>query len=209
MSKLIIVLTALILKSCAPQDKQTKKSIEQERSLKDEVETRFELSGYNEALGLIFIYNNQLMAEIKVNNEVISNSLSDPISQTFKSNYYFLNDTLVIDGAFGLWGGTGFSIKIADNDTNVYHLVAADEFPIYAYSRNDSMRYRLDVPCSSSYIQLEGQALKNDTNFIYGYVEFNSNEYFQIINDSISSIESKFKVYFKSAYLDLKKLNLD
>lgn len=71
----------------------------------------------------------------------ISLKEQDNKSTVFKSFYYWQGDTLAIDGAFGLFGGTGFSIKIVKDNATLYHMLASDDFPSYAYKEKRQFNF--------------------------------------------------------------------
>ena len=120
------------------------------------------------------------------------------------------NDTLGIDGAFGLFGGIGFSIKIINGKAKLYHMLSADDFPYYAYEENDDLIFRLEVPCNETEIILSEipDSISNQT--IYGYVAFKSDNYY-ISSGSADGQEilprkrqsADMKIYFKSSKLNL------
>lgn len=182
-------------------------------NIKNEVEKNIKStqSGYipKEMEGMM--YENILIAEIfeddKPKTVITSNENKKSI---FKSFYYWQNNTIGIDGAFGMYTGIGFSIKIENNKATVYHLLSADEIPSYAYTEKDNLIYRLEVPCTETKIILSEIPDNKKQQIIYGYVEFKSNNYYQS-NGSIDEKEisprkkerANMKIYFKSIYLEL------
>ena len=114
-----------------------------------------------------------------------------------------------IDGAFGLFGGTGFSIKIIKGKATLYHMLASDEFPSYAYSEKDSLIFRLEIPCTDTKIVLSEIPDKTKKQVIYGYVEFKSGDYYAS-SGSVDGQEilprkkqrANMRIYFKSAHID-------
>ena len=76
------------------------------------------------------MYQNRLFLELYQNDKlVISMKDSAPVSLIFKSFFYWSHDTLSIDGAFGMWEGMGFTIRIVNNKATLYNMLSADEFP--------------------------------------------------------------------------------
>ena len=152
------------------------------------------------------IYNNRIIGEFYQNDKLIfSSEDSTERNLVFKSFYYWQNDTLVIDGAFGLFTGIGFSLKIHNGKTTLYHMVASDETPGYAYKESDTLTYRLEIPCTETKTILSEIPDSTKKQMIYGYVEFTSSEYYE----TIGSVDGKeflprikdrvnMKIYFRS-----------
>ena len=123
----------------------------------------------------------------------------------FKSFYYWVGDTLEIDGAFGMFTSFGFSIKVAKGKATVFHLLSADENPYYAYHEKDSLLFRLEVPCTDTKIILSALPVPAKEQTIFGYVEFKSDDYYQS-SGSVDGQEilprnkerANMKIYFKS-----------
>ena len=133
--------------------------------------------------------------------------------QVFKSFFYWTGDTLKIDGAFGLFTGIGFSIKIYNNKATLYHLLSSDENPCFAYNETDSITFRLNVPCNDTKIILSETPDSTKNHTIYGCVEFKSKDFYQsgmIINgketEKRNKMRSNMKIYFKAKKLDFSKL---
>lgn len=155
------------------------------------------------------VYNNTMIGEMYENDKQIVSLTSDLNKKSaFRSFYYWQGDTLGIDGAFGMYTGVGFSIKIIENNAVIYHLLSADNNPSYAYQERDNLKFRLEVPCSDTKIILSELPDFTNAQTIYGYVEFKSESYYQ----SKGSVEGEevlprkkekanMKIYFKSIKL--------
>jgi hypothetical protein len=180
-------------------------------NIKTEVEKNITPSEFGAGQDKILIYNNRMLLDF-YEDDKLSNSIKeqDNKSTVFKSFYYWQGDTLGIDGAFGLFGGTGFSIKIIKGNATLYHMLASDQFPSYAYKEKDSLVYRLEVPCTDTKIVLSEMPDSTKNQTIYGYVEFKSGDYYAS-NGSADGQEilprkkqrANMRIYFKSAKLDL------
>lgn len=180
-------------------------------NIKTEVEKNITPSEFGVGQENNLIYNNRMLLDLYENDKLsISLKEQDNKSTVFKSFYFWQDDTLRIDGAFGLFGGTGFSIKIIKEKATLYHMLASDDFPSYAYKEKGSLIFRLEVPCSETKILLSEipDSIKNQT--VYGYVEFKSGDYYA----SSGSADGKeilprkkqranMRIYFKSVKLDL------
>lgn len=124
-------------------------------NIKPEVEKNISASEFGAGQDKFLIYNNRMLLDFCEDDKLnISLKEQDNKTMVFKSFYYWLGDTLGIDGAFGLFGGTGFSIKLIKGKATLYHMLASDDFPSYAYNENDSLIFRLEVPCTDTKIIL-------------------------------------------------------
>ena len=180
-------------------------------NIKTDVEKNISTSAFGAGQDQLLIYNNLMLVDFYEDDKLIFTFKDqDKKSTVFKSFYYWKGDTICIDGAFGLFGGTGFSTKITKSNATTYHMLASDEFPSYAYNEKDSLMFRLEVPCTDTKIVLSEipDSTKNRT--IYGYVEFKSGDYFAS-RGSLDGQEilprkkqrANMRIYFKSAKLDL------
>lgn len=180
-------------------------------SIQEEVESNISESNYGMFSQFMLIYENKLIGEFYEDDKLIGTiSEEDNRMNTFKSSYYWRGDTVVIDGAFGLFGGIGFTMKIVNGKATVYHLLFSDDFATYAFNEKDSLQFRLEVPCKETVMVIsEIPDIKNKQT-IYGYVEFESDDYY-----SCSALASgkeikprkkqrtNMKIFFKSGFLDL------
>lgn len=151
------------------------------------------------------IFENMVTMEFYENDSLILSTQDNPKSIMFKSFYLWSGDTLVIDGAIGLFGGGGFSVQIVNNKATVYHMLSSDDFPTYAYGEKTKLLDRLEVPCNDVKVILSEIPTKDKSNVIYGYVEFKSDNYFtsQGTTDGKefkprTKSRSNMKMYFRS-----------
>jgi hypothetical protein len=174
-------------------------------SIKEEVEEHTSSMPFG---GGMVVCNNASYFTVYENDKVTAKT--DGEQQPFKSFYYWNKngDTLHIDGAYGLFGGFGFTIQVVKGKASVYHLLASDEFPSYSYNEKDSLIFRLEVPCTDSQIVLSEIPDSVKKPIIYGFVEFKSKEYFfseGTMNDEEILPRKKqrmdMKIYFKSGYV--------
>ena len=178
-------------------------------SIRAEVKKRMENSKDFSALkDDMQIYNNPVLAEFYENDKLMFTSKDKKINRVFKSFFYWENDTLKFDGAFGLFTGLGFTIEIYKNNALLYHLVSSDESPIYSYKEKGSLISRLEVPCTDTKIVLSEMPDSTQTQVVYGYVEFKSGNYYAS-NGAVNGVEesprkklrANMKIYFKSSML--------
>lgn len=160
----------------------------------------------------LLIYNSPMMVDLYEEDSLkASVKEEDKKSTVFKSFYYWRGDTLSIDGAFGLFGGTGFSVKLVNGQAKVYHMLASDNFPTYAFTKNDSLCSRIEVPCTDTKLILSAVPDRIQKQIIYGYVEFKSENYYVIggFADGKELLPRKkqranMRIYFKSAVVELE-----
>lgn len=211
MKKLITCLLTILIACTTYGQRNANRSINGlmiDPGVKDEVEkhiSRLRLENMpNEAEDLV--YNNTIIGEMYENDKQIV-SLTSALNKksVFRSFYYWQGDTLGIDGAFGMYTGVGFSIKVVRNNAVLYHLLSAGENPSYAYQERDSLKFRLEVPCSDTKIILSELPDFTNAQTIYGYVEFKSESYYQSkgLVDGEEVLPRKkekgnMKIYFKS-----------
>lgn len=152
------------------------------------------------------IFENSLEFDFYENDSLVGSSQGKPKAILFKSFYFWKEDTLIIDGAIGLFGGGGFSIQIANGKATVYHMVSSDNFPTYAYGENTQVIFRLDVSCHHVKAIVSEIPIKGTGKVIYGYVEFESEDYYSAQGTEAAprkKSRSNMKMYFKSGELKL------
>jgi hypothetical protein len=211
---LIIIITfCSTLYSCGQSTKENSTGgLTIDPNIKTEVEKNISTSEFGAGQDKILIYNNLMLVDFYEDDKLnISLKEQDNKSTVFKSFYYWQGDTLGLDGAFGLFGGTGFSIKIIKGKATLYHMLASDDFPSYAYKEKDSLIFRLEVPCTDTKIVLSEIPDSTKNQVVYGYVEFKSGDYYASSGSADGQEilprkkqRANMRIYFKSAKLDLK-----
>jgi hypothetical protein len=183
-------------------------------AIKGEAEKNFKSAGKydeinNSNVGFQ-IFENDLEFEFYENDSLILSTEGKPRGILFKSFYLWEGDTLTIDGAIGLFGGGGFSIKIVDSKATVYHMLSSDDFPTYAYGEKSELIDRLEVPCNDTKAIVSEIPIKGAGKIIYGYVEFKSEDYYSSQGtvdgkelDPRKKSRANMKMYFKSGELKL------
>ena len=160
------------------------------------------------------IYTNLMDATFFEEDTTLTITAKDSVKRIFKCFHFKRKDTIGINGAYGMFGGMGFYIKIANYKAQLYHMLAADDYPYYAYSLADSAKFRLEVPCKNSVIILSKVPNFEKGEILYGYVEFESLPYYSIkfapeVNgkkvgaDRRIEHRANMKIYFKSTELEL------
>jgi hypothetical protein len=205
MKKALIYLFAIIFTACGAEKVE---GIVIDPSIRGDVEQR---TGNPADLGPadgMLIYQSTIVVDFYENDELITSIReADNRKDMFKSWYNWYKDTLWIEGAFGMFTGIGFTLKISNNRATLFHMVSTDDMPAYGYTETDSLRYRLEVPCSETKIILSEIPDSVNRPLIYGYVEFKSDEYYfcRFGGDHAASREKQradMKIYFRSGYME-------
>lgn len=203
MKYLLTVLTGAMLWACN-QARVT--GIEIDPAIQQEAEKKFTaIKGSDQSNVKHLFYENPVAFEFFEDDSLVLSSEGQFIEQQFKSFYLWKNDTLLIDGSIGWFGGGGFAIEVVNNKATVYHMLSADDFPVYAYGENTDLLYRLQVPCTDVKAVISELPEKGKNRLIYGYVEFKSGDYYLEANINEDKAprrkksRSNMKMYFKSA----------
>ena len=211
-SIIAIFFICLTLTACGQtKDSKTIEGLTLNPSIKQEVEKHIETSKDYEMFGdKMQVYLNSGDIQAYENDSLIFSSKFGENKAPFKSFYLWNGDTLIIDGAVGIWGGIGFGIEIANNKARLYHMLSSDDFPSYSYGENDSLIFRLEVPCTDTKIVLSEIPDATKKQIIYGYIEFKSSSYFASSGSTNGQenlprqkLKNNMKLYFKSGKLDL------
>lgn len=215
MNKIFTILCFLIIiNSCDNRKQQSTSTFEVSYTINKEVESKISKSDFgNSAKDAFEIYNNTLIADLYENDSLVMSTKMEKKQMPFKSFYYSRNDTLTIDGAYGIFGGFGFSIEIVEGIPIVYHMAAGDNNPIFSMSKDGELEFRIEVPCAETKLTISNISKPKEEKPIYGVVEFKSNEYYQsgpIVQgkeiEDRTKIRMNMTIYFKSNYLDLDKM---
>lgn len=145
------------------------------------------------------VFYNDLIAEyFQEDTLILSTRNTSSDNRPFKAFYYWRNDTLHIEGGFGFFSIFGFSVQVNNNKAKVNHLLSSDKLPSYKFDPDDIFRLRLEVPCHNSKFELSSplEKIKNQT--IYGLVEFESGEYYQIHRGVLKKSRMNMTIYFKA-----------
>lgn len=213
--KPLIVLSSLFFVcSCM----QTNRNVEQVDSMtidpkiKTQAEKNIEdFAEFDAFRGFMEVYNTSFLIDSYENDSSVMFNNDPRKKNLFKSFYHWINDTLTIEGSFGLFGGGGFSLKIKDDEATLYHLISSEDFPSYAYTAKSPLEDRLEVPCTNTRIVLSEIPDSVNVQLVYGYVEFKSTEFYSLDTENDRRIKKRnnMKIYFRSSFLDLdaKKKN--
>jgi len=212
--KYLTLILGLILISCSNGQKKNEiDGLKIDPNIKSEVEKYIVDQPEFESFGeLMQVYGNSLYVESYENDSLIVSTTDYSKKLPFKSFYLWNKDTLGINGAYGLFGGTGFYIKIVDKKAELFHMLSSDDFPTYAYKENDSLIMRLEVPCSDTKIILSEIPDSTKNQLIYGLVEFKSNNFYSASGAFREGEEPKkkktrnnMKIYFRSGLLKMNE----
>ena len=143
-----------------------------------------------------FFYSNRYMVEVYFNDTLFGSTYNKSNSDPFKSNYSWSNDTLKINGRFGLFETIGFEIKIYNDTLSVIATVKDNEG--YKNNITDSISPFLQIPTTESKVILSDTPKNVKGQILYGYVEFKTaNVFFQQANEK-RRVRQNMKAYFKS-----------
>lgn len=208
--KYLTFLFLVTLLSCSKaQNNCAIKGLTIDPNIKSEVEKHIiEQPEFEKYSNFMQLYGNGLHVESFENDSLVFVTTDFSKKLPFKSFYLWNKDTLSINGAYGLFGGTGFYIKIADNKAQVFHMLSSDDFPTYAYKKNDSLMMRLEVPCYDTKIILSEMPDATKNQIIYGYVAFKSKNFYSATGVILEDEEperkktrNNMKIYFRSGLL--------
>lgn len=179
-----------------------------EEKAKEQFEDSEQFKEFNK---ILLLYMNSGEVQSYLNDSLITNRTFEDEKIPFKTFHLWQNDTLTINGGFGIWGGVGFGIEIVNKKARLYHMLSSDDFPTYSYSEKDSLIFRLEVPCNKTKIvvsDLPDSTVQNQ--IIYGYIEFESEPFYSSAGSADGEeilprqkIRNNMKLYFKS-----KKINM-
>ncbi|MBC2843586.1 hypothetical protein [Winogradskyella flava] len=165
---------------------------------------------------LFFVYDNVLLLDNYESDSITFSTKNQERRMPFKSFFLKKNDTISIDGAYGLFGGFGFSLKIVNEEPILYHMLSGDDFPIYSRTKDGKLHFRIEVPCTETEIILSKipDAIENEV--IYGMVKFKSDIYYSassvngdIEPDNLQENQVGMTIYFKSRYFDFEDFRKD
>jgi hypothetical protein len=209
-----LVLMSLTFWSCGQSKSSIISGLTISPLIKDKAEKHFrkmdEFEKVNTSNMGFQIFENNVEFEFYENDSLIISTQGKPRSMLFKSFYSWEGDTLTIDGAIGLFGGGGFSIKVVNGKATVYHMLSSDDSPTYAYEVKTELIDRLEVPCHNVKAIVSEIPMKGASKIIYGYVEFKSENYYSS-QGTVDGKElrprkksrSNMKMYFKSGELKM------
>ncbi len=213
MKNIFYALAILIgIQSCGPANDKSVSIFEIDKAVESKVEEMISESKFgNQVQETFLIYDNILITDYYEDDSLVMSTKKNKQKMPFKSFFYARNDTVTIDGAYGLFGGFGFSIKFIDDKPIVYYMAAGDDFPTYSMTKDGGLEYRIEVPCTNTKLTLSSIPELKEEEIIYGMVEFESGEYYQ----SGASVDGKeiedrkkirvdMKIYFKSKFLDVE-----
>ena len=196
-----MIILLLIFCSC---NQQETKEFTIDAGIKDKVKNKIK---YSELLGKeeeSFFYETEVYMEYFEDDKLEASITGKSNNTAFRSFYFKRNDTLSIMGAYGMFDGSGFSVKIYEGEAEVYALVTSGETPYYSLNEEGERKARLDVPSIKSKLILSEYPDVAKTNPIYGYVEFESAEFYSGLDgDNQTKERFNMKVYFKSIHFEL------
>lgn len=208
MKHFILTSIVMILISCSEQNSSSPII---DASIKEEAKKHFSTTPFSDQVGqLIMLYKNDIEIEYSEDGQIVKTmKLDDPNPTLFKSNLTAKEDTLIIGGLYGLWGGSGFRINLLNEEYQIVHLTNSDEFPSYSNTREGEYQYLLKTPCKNTKLILSKEPSKFETDTIFGYIEFESEKYFaspgSVDGKELGprkEISLKMKAYFQTKWVN-------
>tara|TARA_Y100000739_G_C20411968_1_gene374899 strand:+ start:60 stop:689 length:630 start_codon:yes stop_codon:yes gene_type:complete len=209
MKHLLSILALAIFISCSNKNSSL---LVIDPSIKNEAKEHFSISKYGNNIQGLMLYENDMGIEYFESNKLLKSiKLKEQNKSTFKSYFTSKQDTLYINGLYGLWGGSGFSIKIINGQPKLFHVANSDNFPSYSTTKNGDYKQFVEIPCKNTKIILSKEPVKNEKDTIFGYVEFNSVNYFVFPGSADGKelgprkeISINMKTYFQTKWVELK-----
>ncbi len=199
---LVFVFLFIVFISCGRETDNLDSNINFDKNIKKKVEEKIAVSEiFGDFADSLTIYDNTVILDYFENDSLVTYAQKDK-KIPFVSVFYSEKNILTIDGLYGVFAGFGFSIKIKENKGTVFYLLESRDSPQYSLSKNDSLQYRLEVPCLKANITLTKIPELKEGEIIYGMVELESDNYYQ--KNSIKKFRANMKIYFKSMFFDKK-----
>jgi hypothetical protein len=194
MMKKIAVILVLFLNSC----QQKTEGFRIDKTIQKEVEERTKSTEFSSSTNETFLYETSADIEFFEDGEVEYDSKGE-IKTMFRSYYYEQEGVISIVGAYGMFDGFGFSIKIQDNKATVYALVSSGDLPNYSLTEDGKREAKLEVPCTNAKLILSKYPEVKNNDPIYGYVEFESQDFYSGLEyQNQTQQRLNMKVYFKA-----------
>ena len=194
---LYAIFTVLILSGNVVGQKKNNLSINS--SVKEKALAVTRPSRYDKPDDSKLTYNNLMQAETFVNDTLIS-TVTKSRMDIFKSYYYWNNDTLIIEGGFVLWSNYSFSAKVLNNKVFISQLVRSDDYRLDNYKAGTD-KIRNEIQCISSKLILEKTPLKSANFKIYGYIEFEGDNHFAIMDKNPLQEKNVFRDNLKFYFI--------
>ena len=158
--------------------------------------------------GEFLIYQTTLLADYYEYDTLLTSTKPEGRPFPFRSFFYKNDDTLSIDGAYGMFGGFGFSIQFIGDQPVVYHLAAGDESPAHSFTEDGELQFRLLVPCTNAELTLSRMPKAGELETRYGRVAFESRSYYESAGFSNGKeirprrkVSMDMEIFFKADYL--------
>ena len=177
-------------------------------SVVSQAESRFAPSSFPYLNSEVLIYKNRVEGDFYKNDTLSKVSEEMNLMLDFRSYYYVQNDTLVLEGLYGIEFSFGFTMKIYKSKmVSIHYLNSSDITPVYAYTASDTLQNRLEVASSVSEIIFSDYP-KEEGRIIYGYLDLQSEEFYSLddqygVSDVRNKEKVRLKMYFKATYVEI------
>ena len=172
-------------------------------TIKEVVEKDIKEDSFTDEEEKTFYFTTSLELKYFENGDV-KRSKDKDWKSTFKAALFKKKDTILIEGINGILGSKGFVIKIKDKKVSLFALVKSDITLNYSFDKEGPFYNRLEIPCKSQKLTLSEFPKPTEKKTIYGYVEFESEEFYykNYLGTKVSKLN--MKVYFKAPFFDNK-----
>jgi hypothetical protein len=110
-------------------------------------------------------------------------------------------DTINITGFMGMFAGFGYQITLFKDTCIVRHFAKSDA-EIYKHHKNDSLEFRVSVPCKTYKLTLTKKPKFKKGDIVEGIIELMSDEYFEVANGNERKYKMQLTGYFKTEPLE-------
>jgi len=109
----------------------------------------------------------------------------------------FEGETATVSGFSGIDNGIGFLLLIS-KDTCIVKYNALSTNEIFKLNKNEKSTFGVMVPCKSEKVSLCNDVKYMNGEIISGKIEFESDDYYEIINNKENRVKVEMKAIFKS-----------
>lgn len=150
-------------------------------------------------------YQNDIFLEVFENDSLLVSSMELKKKAPFHCLLYKEGDATIINGNFGFLAGYGFIVSLKENQATLQHTATSGGESIFSLQEGDSLVPALKIPTKKGKLILSRWPKVTPKDFTYGYVEFESGDYYKKDNTTtpaqLKKIKTIFKIYFKAKAL--------
>ena len=187
----ILSFLLLIIYSCGNTTEQKKnKLINTDQKLYNEIEKK--LSKHNKELNCLIEFK-------RYENDRLVQDFTEYGALAFTR---FEGETATVSGFSGIDNGIGFLLLVSKDTCIIkHHVLSTNE--IFKFNKNEKPTFEIMVPCKKEKISFCNDVKYIDGEIISGKIEFESDNYYEIINNKESRVKVEMKAIFKSEPLPI------